>query len=178
MVSGDRLPFTVTIPVQFRDIDCMGHVNNAVYISYMEQVRVAFCGQFPEIDFRNPQNRTGKGLILARISCDFKRPVELGEIVEVSVVVPRVGNSSFDMHYELRLATTTTIFATGIDTPMTIGRYRHFLPGAHLIFLVSVFFFRCVFNSLLMSKRSCFRPAARLDSKSSLRPTKCMVVLP
>lgn len=106
-------PFTVTIPIQFRDLDCMGHVNNAVYISYMEQARVAFCGQFLEIDFRDPKNRTGQGLILARVSCDFKRPVGLGETVEVSVTVPRVGTASFDMHYELRLANTTTIVATG-----------------------------------------------------------------
>lgn len=107
------MPFTVTIPVQFRDLDCMGHVNNAVYISYMEHGRVSFCAQFPELDFGNPQNRIGKGLILARISCDFKRPVELGETIQVDVTIPRVGNASFDMHYELRLANTQTIVTTG-----------------------------------------------------------------
>lgn len=48
------MPFTVTIPVQFRDLDCMGHVNNAVYISYMEHGRVSFCAQFPELDFGTP----------------------------------------------------------------------------------------------------------------------------
>lgn len=107
------MPFTVTIPVQFRDLDCMGHVNNAVYFSYMEQARVAFCDQFPEIDFRNPKNRTGKSLILANISCDFKKPVEMGQVVEVGITIPRIGNSSFDIAYELRLASTTTIVASG-----------------------------------------------------------------
>lgn len=107
------MPFSVTIPVQFRDLDCMGHVNNAVYFSYMEQARVAFCDQFPEIDFRNPQNRTGKSLILANISCDFKIPVEMGQLVEVRIAIPRIGNSSFDIAYELRLAKSETIVAIG-----------------------------------------------------------------
>lgn len=107
------MPFTTIIPVRFSDLDCMGHVNNAVYFSYMEQARIEFCAQFPEIDFRNPKNRIGKGLILASISCDFKRPVELGEIIEVDIAVCRVGNSSFDTTYELRLANTTTLVANG-----------------------------------------------------------------
>lgn len=107
------MPFTTTIPVRFSDLDCMGHVNNAVYFSYMEQARIEFCAQFPEIDFHNPQNRIGKGLILANISCDFKRPVELGETIEVDIAVSRVGNSSFDTTYELRLANSGTLVASG-----------------------------------------------------------------
>ncbi|MDA0882981.1 MAG: thioesterase family protein, partial [Bacteroidetes bacterium] len=30
------------IEVRFRDIDAMGHVNNAVYLSYFEQARIGF----------------------------------------------------------------------------------------------------------------------------------------
>lgn len=107
------MSFTIQIPVQFRDLDCMGHVNNAVYFSYMEQARVMFCAQYPEIDFRDPKNRVGKGLILANISCDFKIPVGLGETIDVEIKVSRIGNSSFDTTYELRLANTKTVVATG-----------------------------------------------------------------
>jgi acyl-CoA thioester hydrolase len=107
------MPFEVIIPVQFRDLDCMGHVNNAVYFSYMEQARVEFCNRFPEMDFRKPENRSGKSFILARISCDFKRPVGMGETVIVSVTIPRIGNSSFDIAYSLRLADTAQIVAEG-----------------------------------------------------------------
>ncbi len=107
------MPFSIQIPVRFRDLDCMGHMNNAVYFSYMEQARVAFCAQFPEIDFRNPQNRIGKSLILASISCEFKIPVGMGQTIEVDITVPRIGNSSFDIAYELRLAGTKAVVATG-----------------------------------------------------------------
>jgi len=32
--------FSIELPVQFRDIDVMGHVNNATYLQYMETARV------------------------------------------------------------------------------------------------------------------------------------------
>lgn len=38
-------PFEVTIEVAFRDIDALGHVNNAVFFSYMETVRIKYVMQ-------------------------------------------------------------------------------------------------------------------------------------
>lgn len=36
------MPYTADIPVRFRDLDPMKHVNNAVYATYLEQARALF----------------------------------------------------------------------------------------------------------------------------------------
>jgi len=96
------------IAVRFRDVDVMGHVNNAVFFTYLETARVEYIrrvnfflaarprGPRPGQDGSNPfRDRSGKGLILAQITCQFKMPIFYGQSVQVGTRVVDVGNSSF-----------------------------------------------------------------------------------
>jgi acyl-CoA thioester hydrolase len=83
--------------VRFRDLDALGHVNNAVYLTYMESARTAWA-------LANGL-MTGVGdlpMILARVEVDFRAPVELGETVEIAIRPGRLGTKSFSLAYELR----------------------------------------------------------------------------
>jgi len=83
----------VPIQVRFRDLDALGHVNNAVYLTYLEVARVAYFS-------RLQRDWLEKGhFILARAEVDFLRPILLEDPVEVGVRVARLGRSSFDMEY-------------------------------------------------------------------------------
>ena len=85
--------------VRFRDVDAKGHVNNAVYLTYMESARVAFLlhlGAVTGLD--------DLGFIVARIEIDFRAPLSFGEEVDVGVRASRFGTKSFDLEYELRSA--------------------------------------------------------------------------
>jgi acyl-CoA thioester hydrolase len=79
--------------VRFRDVDSVGHVNNAVYLTYLEEARIAFLSRTDEDVF---------AMVVARIEIDFRSPAELGDMIEVSVVPGRVGTTSFTLHHELR----------------------------------------------------------------------------
>ncbi len=95
----DGFPFVHRERVRFRDLDAMGHVNNAVYLSYLEQARTEFVlslGAAPSID--------DFPLILARTEIDFREPIRFGDTVEVGVRAGRLGTKSFDLEYELRVA--------------------------------------------------------------------------
>ena len=96
MVSSflvEGFPVVVPIQVRFRDLDALGHVNNAVYLTYLEVARAAYFSRL-EPDW------VGKGhFILARAEVDFLRPILLQDPVEVGVQVVRLGRSSFDMEY-------------------------------------------------------------------------------
>ena len=83
--------------MRFRDLDPMGHVNNAVYLSYCEYARTqfymkhAFKRSLHDIDF-----------ILAHVDIDYIAAAEWGDEVVVSVWPSKIGESSFTLSYEVR----------------------------------------------------------------------------
>ncbi|MCB9191286.1 MAG: acyl-CoA thioesterase [Flavobacteriales bacterium] len=80
---------TVEAQVRFRDTDALGHVNNAVYLSWMELGRMAFTDAIlPEIDW------TKTGFILAHVSIDYLEPVFLGDKVKVYMRAGKIGGKS------------------------------------------------------------------------------------
>jgi acyl-CoA thioester hydrolase len=74
--------------VRFRDCDAMGHVNNAVYSTYLEQARIGILGGL-------------EPFILARVEIDFRAELHAGEDVEVRSRCPRIGTKSFDLDHEV-----------------------------------------------------------------------------
>ena len=42
MLSYRPFRFTHAVEVRFRDLDALGHVNNAVYLTYLESARMAW----------------------------------------------------------------------------------------------------------------------------------------
>ena len=89
----DGFPFVHRETVRFNDLDGMGHVNNALYLTYLEQARLAWFGE----DERRPY----EDVILARTEIDFRAPLSEGEIVDVGVRPGRIGTKSFELDYRL-----------------------------------------------------------------------------
>jgi acyl-CoA thioester hydrolase len=89
----DGFPFVHRETVRFSDLDGMGHVNNAVYSTYLEQARLAWFGTDTEMPLSD--------VILARTEIDFRSPLAFGETVEIGVRPTRLGTKSFDLEYEL-----------------------------------------------------------------------------
>jgi len=81
-----RLPLTV----RFRDCDPYGHVNNAVYLTYLENARFALW---------RAQGITG--VILARAEVDYRAQATYGDELEVRVRLEGFGRTSFRYEYEI-----------------------------------------------------------------------------
>ena len=88
------LLFTHHLEVRFRDCDPMGHVNNAVYLTYLEQARFAHWRTIREGD-RAP------GVILARMEIDYRKPASHGDVLEIRIFLERIGNTSIAYTYDL-----------------------------------------------------------------------------
>ena len=84
--------------VRFRDLDPMGHVNNAVFLTYVESARVAFLEHLGAATTLEEM-----AIIVARVEIDFRAPVRFGDEVEVTVRATRFGEKSFDLEHELRV---------------------------------------------------------------------------
>ena len=83
--------------VRFSDLDGMGHVNNAVFLTYLEQARLAWFRSFGD-----EESMPLTDIILARTEIDFRSPLVFGEKVSIGVRPARVGTKSFELEYELR----------------------------------------------------------------------------
>ena len=100
--------FQHRLQTRFRDCDLFGHVNNAVYFTYMEEARWAY---WRELTGDTVQDRL-PGLILARAECDFLRPVKAGERIVVWLGTTNIGQSSFSIDCEM-LDDTGEVVAKG-----------------------------------------------------------------
>ena len=74
-----------------------GHVNNAVYFTYMEEARWAY---WRELTGDAVQDRL-PGLILARAECDFLRPVKPGERIAIWLGTTKIGRTSIAIDCEI-----------------------------------------------------------------------------
>lgn len=88
-------PFTVPIDVRFRDLDTMGHVNNAVIATYLEHARVAFYREVLGTDLSDV------GTVIAHLEIDYRTPIGIDDEVSVTVDVPELGETSLPMTYEV-----------------------------------------------------------------------------
>jgi len=98
--------FLTDVQMRFRDLDGMGHVNNAVYLSYTELARMQFYLQvankktLDEIDF-----------ILAHVDIDFESQAVWGDQIQVAVWPAKIGTSSFTLRYEISEKRTRRVLA-------------------------------------------------------------------
>jgi acyl-CoA thioester hydrolase len=83
-------PLVLRERVRFRDCDAMGHVNNAVYSTFLEEARIDVLGDL-------------KGFILARVEIDFRAELHAGDEIEVRTRCSRIGTKSLDLEHEIRV---------------------------------------------------------------------------
>lgn len=87
------------IQVRFADLDVMGHVNNAVYLSYFEMTRVHYFKQLvgSNWDWRK------EGVILVRNEIDYLKPILLNDKPEIYMSLEKIGEKSISLLYEIKV---------------------------------------------------------------------------
>ena len=94
----DLRDFETRCQVRWGDMDSMAHLNNTVYLRFMEEARLCW---FRACGMLDPAAPTGP--ILARVECDFRKPVVWPADIVVRQRITRVGRSSVDHELELFL---------------------------------------------------------------------------
>jgi acyl-CoA thioester hydrolase len=95
------------LAVRFRDCDAMGHVNHAVYFTYLEQCRLTFWRELT--GGPTPHTR----VIVARAECDYRAPAHFGDELEIRLSIGDLGRTSFGLIYEIVNAATDQKLADG-----------------------------------------------------------------
>ena len=102
----NEFPYVRTERVRFRDCDSMGHMNNAVYSTFLEEARIDVLGGLAEF-------------ILARVEIDFRAELRAGDEVEVRTRCSGIGTKSLELEHEIlvgeRLAAEGKSVLVGYD---------------------------------------------------------------
>jgi acyl-CoA thioester hydrolase len=104
------------IEVRYGDLDPQGHLNNAKYLTYIEQARIAY---LRHLELWDGGSFLDVGIILAEVRLTFNAPILWGQPIQVGVRVNRLGNKSFDLLYTLEDAQTEREHASGSTVQVT-----------------------------------------------------------
>lgn len=107
--------FTTEIEIRFSDLDAYGHVNNALFFTYLEMTRIKmfqhYFGAFLDSSVL---------FLVVRAECDYRLPITLKDRVEITLTVEQLRHSSFTFSYRVhdghdRLYATARTVMVGYD---------------------------------------------------------------
>jgi acyl-CoA thioester hydrolase len=111
---ADQFRFHLDIEVRFRDLDAMGHVNNAVYATYFEVARLGYVRAL---------GTPGSGdvhalfpFIMLDLQIRFVAEARLGDVVRVHVRTASVGTKSFTFEYLVTTVGEGKVVTVGSST--------------------------------------------------------------
>jgi acyl-CoA thioester hydrolase len=96
-------PIHVELQTRWRDLDAFGHVNNAVFATYIETARGTLFKRW-----NLPFNGTGQSLIVASITIDYHQQLKHPSDIIVGQKISRIGTSSFDIESSIFNRTNTS----------------------------------------------------------------------
>jgi acyl-CoA thioester hydrolase len=97
---GGDFGHRTSVEVRFADTDAMGHVNNAVYLTFVEAARVSWWMAATGEALEREAGRS-EGLILAEVEVAFRSPVFFGETVVIETRAERLGRTSLAIVHRL-----------------------------------------------------------------------------
>lgn len=109
--------FETIVPVRHTDRDRLGHVNNAIYATYLEEGRVDYF----EEGLGHPLG--DRSMLIASLSIDFESQIRRGPVT-VGLAITRIGESSFDFEYEITVDEHTAATAKTVQVAYDVERER------------------------------------------------------
>ena len=115
----EKSRFIHDVAVRWSDMDAYGHVNNAVFLTLLEEARVAMffvgarahgLGSFEE------------GIVIARHEIDYRRPVDYGSPVRVEMWISVLKAASFTVDYELFAGEVLACRARSVCVPYNLAQ--------------------------------------------------------
>jgi acyl-CoA thioester hydrolase len=107
-VSEPNWTLVAPLRPRFRDTDAMGHINNAVYVTYLEVARQEYWRAF-----RKHEDYRVVPFILARVEVDFVSEALMRETLELCIRCSYIGGKSFGFDYEIREHETQRLVVRG-----------------------------------------------------------------
>ncbi|MEV5797059.1 acyl-CoA thioesterase [Streptomyces collinus] len=104
-------------PLRWADMDAYGHVNNVVFLRYLEEARIDFLFR-PDKDFQ-------QGSVVARHEIDYKRQlVHRHHPVDIELWITQIRAASFTIGYEVKDEDVVYVRASTVVVPFDFEAQR------------------------------------------------------
>ncbi|WP_293265682.1 acyl-CoA thioesterase [Neptunomonas sp.] len=101
--DNKKLIYSCEIPVRWGDMDAYGHVNNAMYMRYLEEARVQLLAKMGAT-----MDGSGIDPVVINVGCTFMSPVVYPATLRIDCYVSEPGRSSFMTLYDIYNTNDTT----------------------------------------------------------------------
>ena len=108
--------FRMSIPLRWSDLDAFNHVNNARYLTFVEQARIEWLETIGE-----PWVTEEYGPVLAQTLLNYKLPIEYPASIFIELFAERLGTSSVTLGHRI-LAADGTLHCDGHAVVVWIDR--------------------------------------------------------
>ena len=108
--------FRIPIALRWSDLDALNHVNNARYLTFLEQARIEW---FDTVD--EPWMTDEMGPVVATATLNFRRPIEYPASIAVELFTERLGNTSVTIGHRI-VAADGTVHCDGHVVAVWIDR--------------------------------------------------------
>lgn len=98
-VTEDAYRYRHPIEIRYVDTDALGHVNNAVYLSYFEAARAGYYAALTGRPFGTGEGSSRHIFVIAEAHVAYRSPALFGEALECLCRVAWAGRSSFGLEY-------------------------------------------------------------------------------
>jgi acyl-CoA thioester hydrolase len=116
-----KFRFHTPITVSYSDIDAQWHVNNKVFLDYVETARFQY---IQEVGLFDSKSFLEVPFIVADVHVKYLAPIEFKDKVVVSMGITRIGKKSVLMEYEIASADGAVIFATAETVMVTYDYHK------------------------------------------------------
>ena len=111
-----KLVHEMTMPIRWGDMDAMGHVNNTVYIRYLEIIRIEWLRSLG-----GPPDPKGQGPVIVNAFCNFHRQLEYPGDIRVRMYASDPGRTSFETWATIeRVDDPGVVYASGGATTVWV----------------------------------------------------------
>jgi acyl-CoA thioester hydrolase len=98
------------ITVRYRDLDPQRHVNNTVYLTYLESARL---GYYEAVGIWRHDSGLATGMVVVHNDIDYITPIVLGDDVQVGIQLVKLGTKSLAFEFQIESKKDGRIFAKG-----------------------------------------------------------------
>lgn len=110
MLEKNEFSYFHPIRVRYADLDLQRHVNNAVYLTYLESARL---GYYEQVGIWKRETELLTGMVVARIEIDYLSPIHLEHEIQVGLRLERLGEKSFTLAFLIESISGEKVFSRG-----------------------------------------------------------------